>query len=66
MNIQSPTTVASRFIHCVEGLSDHVFTQAGSIVSLNVTPLARQLSKVEQTETDESGPSPVELLVPGV
>jgi hypothetical protein len=37
----------------------------GSIVSLNVTPLARQLSGVEQTETDESGPSPADLPLSG-
>jgi hypothetical protein len=31
------------------------------IVSLNVTPLARQLSGVEQTKPGESGPLAVEL-----
>jgi hypothetical protein len=38
----------------------------GSIVSLNVTPLAGPHLGVEQTKPGESGPSPAELLVPGV
>ena len=38
----------------------------GSKVSLSATSILRQLSGVEQTESDESGPSPVDLPLSGV
>ncbi len=38
----------------------------GSKVSLSATSILRQLSGVEQTESDESGPSPADLPLSGV
>jgi hypothetical protein len=43
-----------------------LYFRCGSKVSLSATSILRQLSGAEQTESDESGPSPVDLPLSGV